>query len=255
MNNQLIAVIVDGDNGEDPAVQSLALATVTRILEHGGRVLLSADAATRLTMLLAAAEYVSPIDVENSHGRAAAPVIIAPFPGGDSLEERLFTMPATPEEEEETTDRPRRTLLSELIDSGIVEAPDRELRDDAPSSFGALLRTLRPAAVLTIGSSERTNTLQRTAEQYHRDEEGSRLLRLDGTAESRWPTLEQRVQRFRIPPRFEGELIADRPGDDALSRAAFHAAGEAARVLAIEDAVAEILHDEESITPDENQRV
>lgn len=252
MNGRLIAVIVESYDGDDPAVLSLALATVTRILEHGGRVLLSADAATRLPVLLAAAEYVAPIAVETPEGRAAAPVIIAPFPDSDSLEQRLFTMSAAPVDER--PDSPRRTLLSELIDSGIAETPDRETGANAPSSFDALLRTFRPAAVLTIGRSERTDALERAAEQYHDREQGSRLLRLDATSKSQWPSLEERVQRFRITPRFEGEVLEDRPGENELLRAAFHAASEAARVLAIEDAIAEILGDEQSIKPDEHER-
>ena len=254
MNERLIAIIADSSTGDerDPAVQQLALAAVTAILEHGGRVLLSADAAVRLPVLLAASEYVSPAQVETAEGRAPAPVILAPFPGDQSIEERHFTQRDRSEDDEEGASR---TLLSELVHAGIVHEPEHGERDPSPRAFEDLLRTLRPAAVLAIGRSERADALHRAAVRYHHHEERSRLLRLDRSSLNDWPGIDDRTERFRIAPRFEGQPLEDRGvADDGLWRIAMHAAGDAARVLAIEDAIAEILDDLDSIAPAEPVR-
>lgn len=250
MNERLIAVIADSGSGDtrDPAVQSLVLAAVTAILEHGGRVLLCADAAVRLPVLFAAAEYVLPIHVETPEGRAPAPVLLAPFPDDDSLEERLLT--DTPQGDR--MEGPPRTLVEQLIDAGIAEEVENDERAVSRRSFDDLLRTSQPAAVVVIGHTERAETLQGAAVRYHRHVEASRLVRLDPMSQrNAWPGIDDRLERFRTPPRFEGQPVDDRVRqDDALWRIAMHAAGDAARVLAIEDVIAEILGDLESISPE-----
>ena len=256
MNGHLIAVIADSLTGEerDPTVQPLVLAAVTAILEHGGRVLLSADAAVRLPVLLAAAEYIAPIEVETPSQRPAAPIILSPFPDDDSLEEKLFT-----EREPSDDDRMEgasRTLLSELIHMGIAEEPANEGINDPQRSFDSLLRTLEPAAVLMIGSSERAVSLRDAAMRYRHDVERSKLVRLDRSQLTRdWQSIDDRMESFRLPPRFDGQSIEDLAGSsDGLLSIATHAADDAARVLAIEDVVAEILGDLESIAPSRPKR-
>lgn len=254
MNERLIAIVADSGSEDErnPVVLPLAMAAASAILEHHGRILLCADAAVRLPVLLAAAEYVRPIQVEVVDGRAPAPVVVAPFPADDSLEERLFTTGETLRDDRE--ERAGRTLLAQLIDAGIAD----DLQNQAAPwrSFDDALRALRPAAVVVIGRTARAESLQQTAANYHRHAEGSHLVRLDRTSVvDDWPGIEERVERFRIAPRFEGQPIEDRVReDDELRRLAVHAAGDAARVLAVEDVIAAILGDLESIAPDARER-
>jgi hypothetical protein len=241
MNKRLIAVLADAGEGDDE-VQSLALAAVAAILEHGGRVLLAADASVRVPAILTAGEYLRPMEVETTGGRAEAPIVLAPFPGEESLEERLFTSRGQDEEG-------APSLLSELLHAGLVESGEK-------TSFGEALATHRPRAILIIGHSMRLHELQRDVAQYHHGEEQSRVFRLDrGThanVRDGWRDVEDRMARFRrTPPRFEGRAIGDRAGDDdALAHLAAVAAEDAARVLAIEDAIAELLGDAASIAED-----
>ena len=215
---------------------------------------LAADASVRLPAIFAASEYLQPIHVETSEERPPAPVVIAPFPGDESIEERLFT-------ERDADEQRPFTMLTELVDEGLIEESAATGVQEAPRDFRAILDRWRPAGVLAVGTGARLRALQRESEEYHATGAGgdSRLIRLDvgfrAALRDQWLGIEERVERFRrYPPQFEGEPVGERFRNDALAHIAFLAAEEAALALAVEDVVAELLGDTGSIVPDERVR-
>jgi hypothetical protein len=207
---RVIALVADGE--ESAEALPLALATLAAVLEHGGRLLLAADASLRLPLLYAAAEYA--VALEAGAPPPPAPVLLAPFPNGDSFEEQLLAN------------------VAELTGGGVAETPE--------GSFAALLAETKPAAVLMLGHSSRVRELVRAA-----DGTESRVLDIEIEAGSA-------AEPFRrVAPRLDGRPVGEY-GGDLVPRIAFDAAELAALTLGIEQVVAELLGDAQSIAPGEH---
>lgn len=250
MRQPVLAIVADtfggqrrDDNGS-PHVQRAAMAVQRAALVRGGRVLLSADGATLVPLLLAAAEFQMPRRVEGDEQPAAA-LIVTPFPGGDSVEDRLLGF-----REERREGTSPLSLLEQLVSAGLADLRQGAERhsDDPGEVFSVALRELNVSAVFAIGDDQRIQPMLEAAEVYHgrvsRRVQLVHLLHPQGER-ARWPDLSERIGAFsRVPPVFEGELLQEQARDERLVVLGLRAAAEAALALAIDRAVEEAIAEE-----------
>ncbi len=246
----VLAIVADTIEGARPGddgsaqVQRAALAVQRAALLRGGRVLLSADGVALVPLLLAAAEFQMPRRVEGDE-RPAAALIVTPFPGGDSLEDRLLGF-----REERREGISPLSLLEQLVSVGLADLRQgsESNSDDPGRVFSSALGELKVSAVFAIGGDQRIQPMLRAAEVYWRASRRRvhlvHLLHPQGER-GRWPDLSERVGAFsRVPPVFEGESLHEQARDERLIALGLRAAAEAALSLAIDRAVEEAIAEE-----------
>ena len=248
----LIAGRVSLDSCGDEEQHGLwaAIAVLRALLERGGRALLGAESAYVVPLLMAAAEYLEPRQVETSEEATPPPVILGPVMKVNSLEDALLWERVRSEDSLEG-----HTLLEELEGGGLFE--QGLVRNDNAVSprdvFGALLSKSQPHGIIAVGDSTATAPLLEAAETYGPGEfRKPRLLWIlpggERSLGTRWEPVGSQNSAERLPPpMLNGEIVdfhsKGRSWDEQLVALARRAAEEASLALAIDRAVGEILED------------
>lgn len=236
------------DGGGEPRELRAALTALRAVLERHGRVILGAEACSLVPLLLAAAEYIEPRQVEGLAEAAAPPVILAPPLVDDSIESELLRY-----RQEEAEAHRTVTLLDELVAEGLCERgwdPRFEGDPEAQESFGALLSEHRPPGVIAIGAARGILPFVAAAEDYRRraDDPRPRFFRALGGRDREdsapawdWEPIEARRRTDLPPPMLEGEVVVEHNRDEGLILLARRAAEDASLALAIAEVVDSIL--------------
>ena len=252
--NEVVALIAggvfEGNLDFSPSTSLHASSAVLRaVLERGGQVLLAAESAYVVPLLMAAAEYLEPRGVESNNEVPPAPVILAPPMMSDAPEDWLLSSHQESELGDEGT-----SLLEDLMSVGLFEGRWRPGSKglNGASVFETLLRNHRPRGIVAVGRGRQAPGLLGVAESYHeRADRDARLVHVFGRATSsdrpyRWEPIEEfRPERPDPPPMLDGEIIGKesegRAWDEHLVSLADHAAEEASLALTIDRAIEEIM--------------
>lgn len=249
----VIALVIGVGKRKDADQESIgtlstSLVLLRAVLDRSGRVLLAAEAAHLVPLLMAAAEYEISREVEGQGENVPAPIILGPMLATDSVEEQILR-----HRPEGTEDDVASSLLDVLLTGNLVDSNSvRESNNGRRRSFQDLLEDHRPRCIIAVGGSSTMPDLLAVAEDYQeRAASRAQLLRVqprepNGEVLSRWKQVEYPLEGGDIPPpRLDGEILSayseQRQWDEALLAMALEVAREVAWTLELDRLIAEAL--------------
>jgi hypothetical protein len=249
----VVAVVVGGEteeirDRENQSALRAALVLLRAVLDRDGRVLLAAEAGQLVPLLMAAAEYRAPREVEGGGENVPAPVILGPVLATDSMEGRILTY--RPETEGEVSSP---SLLEDLVTGNLIEvSPNINKPLSGPQAFLLLLESHQPSGIFAVGHSPEMPSLLESAEDYaERASNRLRLFRLlardrDREGTDQWKPVDDPTEgRDLFPPRLDGEILRPssegRQWDEGLLEIAQEASREAAWALELDGLTAALI--------------
>jgi hypothetical protein len=255
MTGQVIAIVASGGTPELLRAERRggiqpAMTVLRAVLERGGRVLLAGEAPVVVPLVMAAAEYLEPRDVETSELGSPPPLILGPLVTTNSVEDKLLVWRPEPQE-----GAVELSLLDALSASGLIDVAERdeERPEGTAQRFRSILEELVPVAIFAVGEVSGTAVLLDAGESYRnsRSDRAPLLVQLlfpDGADDSRpqWRRIGSADREYdEPPPKMDGRIVGeelDPEGlDDELVALARRAAGEASLTLAIDRVVGGIM--------------
>ena len=249
----VIALVIGVGKRKDADQESIgtlstSLVLLRAVLDRSGRVLLAAEAAHLVPLLMAAAEYEISREVEGQGENVPAPIILGPMLATDSVEEQILR-----HRPEGTEDDVASSLLDVLLTGNLVDSNSvRESNKGRRRNFQDLLEDHRPRGIIAVGDSSTMPELLEAAEDYQERSAGrAQLLRVlprepSGDVFSRWKQVEYPMDGGDIPPpRLDGEILSvhseQRQWDEGLLAMAQDVTREVVWTLKLDQLIADVL--------------